>query len=231
MIFLRLAAEAEQRLEQSTTKKAIISSWLSPSGGESLVAVCKRQRSIRFSVPRKIKHQWGRQRWNNNRLSNPSKVVIRPQAGRAFTLFIRGMSVFIGPHDPLRSTSAAESKQSARLCRLAQPKNRFHPAKPREPPLRQNWGFTPNPTYFFCLATEKVCKKRSSPCILADLPRLAPGTKRTRLRLKQLFVLSSASPGRCPAADARDRAAFGSLLNLKIVAEPQTALLLNRSAP
>ena len=45
----------------------------------------------------------------------------------------------------------------------------------------------------------------SSPCILADLPRLATGTKRTRLRLKQLFVLSSASPGRCPAADARDR--------------------------
>ncbi|MGV8826818.1 MAG: hypothetical protein ACWA6U_00735 [Breznakibacter sp.] len=63
-------------------------------------------------------------------------VVICPQAGRAFTLFIRGMSVFIGPHDPLRSTTAAESKQSARLCRLAQPKNRFQPAKPREPPLR-----------------------------------------------------------------------------------------------
>ena len=46
-------------------------------------------------------------------------VVICPRAGRAFTLFIRGMSVFFGPHDPLRSTTAAESKQSARLCRLA----------------------------------------------------------------------------------------------------------------
>ncbi len=66
----------------------------------------------------------------------PINVVICPQAGRAFTLFIRGMSIFIGPHDPLRSTTAAESKQSARLCRLAQPKNLFHPAKPREPPLR-----------------------------------------------------------------------------------------------
>ena len=125
-----------------------------------------------------------------------------PQAGRAFTLFIRDVYVFIGPHDPLRSTTAAESKQ-------------------RAPPLRLNWGFTPNPTYFFCLATEKVCKKRSSPCILADLPRLAPGTKRTRLRLKQLFVLSSASPGRCPSADARDRQPLGrfsiqrSLPNLK----------------
>ncbi|MBP8790372.1 MAG: hypothetical protein KBH01_02945 [Breznakibacter sp.] len=50
-------------------------------------------------------------------------MVIRPRAGRAFTLFIRVVSVFIGPHDPLRSTTAAESKQSARLCRLAQPKN------------------------------------------------------------------------------------------------------------
>ena len=141
----------------------------------------------------------------------PINVVICPQAGRAFTLFIRVVSVFIGPHDPLRSTTAAESKQSARLCRLAQPKNLFHPAKPREPPLRQNWGLTPNPTYFFCLATEKVCKKRSSPCILADLPRLAPGTKRTRLRLKQLFVLSFASPGRCPSADARDGSILGAL--------------------
>ena len=47
----------------------------------------------------------------------PINVVICPQAGQAFTLFIRGMSVFIGPHDPLRSTTAAENKQ-------------------REPPLR-----------------------------------------------------------------------------------------------
>ncbi len=45
--------------------------------------------------------------------------IICPQAGRAFTLFIRGMFVFTGPHDPLRSTTAAESKQ-------------------REPPLQIN---------------------------------------------------------------------------------------------
>ena len=48
----------------------------------------------------------------------PINVVICPRAGRAFTLFIRVVSVLIGPHDPLRSTKAAESKQSARLCRL-----------------------------------------------------------------------------------------------------------------
>ena len=65
----------------------------------------------------------------------PINVVICPQAGRAFTLFIRGLFVFIGPHDPLRSTTAAESKQSAWLCRLAQPENRFHLAQPRKPPL------------------------------------------------------------------------------------------------
>ena len=145
-------------------------------------------------------------------MSTNTISIICPQAGQAFTLFIRVVSVFIGPHDPLRSTTAAESKQ-------------------REPPLRLNWGLTPNPTYFFCLATEKVCKKRSSPCILADLPRLAAGTKRTRLRLKQLFVLSFASPGRCPSADARDGANLGVLFYLKILARPQTALLFNRSAP
>ena len=85
-------------------------------------------------------------------------------------------------------------------------------------------------TYFFSLDREKVSKKRSSPCILADLPRLAPGTKRTRLRLKQRFVLSFASPGRCPSADARDKAAFETFFKSNIVAKFLTALLLNRSA-
>ena len=69
----------------------------------------------------------------------------------------------------------------------------------------------------------------SSPCILANLPRLATGTKRTRLRLKQLFVLSFASPG--GTADARGKAAFETFFKSDIVAKFQTTLLLNRSAP
>ncbi len=45
---------------------------------------------------------------DSNQIQN--NVVIRPQAGRAFTLFIRVVLVFIGPHDPLRSATAAKSK-------------------------------------------------------------------------------------------------------------------------
>ncbi len=85
--------------------------------------------------------------------------IICPQAGRAFTLFIRGMFVFIYPNDPLRSTTAAESKQSARLCRLAQPENRFHLAQPRKPPMRLNWGFTPNPDLLF-LSWQRKSKQK-----------------------------------------------------------------------
>ena len=142
-------------------------------------------------------------------------LIICPQAGRAFTLCLQ-----------LQRVNRALGSAAWRSQKI-----RFQPAKPREPPLRLNWGFTPNPTYFFCLATEKVCKKRSSPCILADLPRLAPGTKRTRLRLKQLFVLSFASPGRSPSADARDGETLGALFYSKILVRPQTALLFHRSAP
>ena len=71
-------------------------------------------------------------------------------------------------------------------------------------------GFHPKPGPTLLPLMQKSRQKRSSPCILADLPRLAPGTKRTRLRLKQLFVLSFASPGRCPSADAKDGAALES---------------------
>ena len=71
-------------------------------------------------------------------------------------------------------------------------------------------GVSPQtPTYFFCFATEKVQRSQ----VLASSPtfqRLATGTKRTRLRLKQLLVLPFASPGRYPSADARDIAALGA---------------------
>ena len=87
-------------------------------------------------------------------------------------------------------------------------------------------GFHPKPWPTLLPLMQKSRQKKSSPCILADLPRLATGTKRTRLRLKQLFVLSCASPGRYPAADAMDKAAFGMLLYSKIFAKLKTALLL-----
>ena len=57
---------------------------------------------------------------------------MRPRAGRAFTLFIRGMFVFIGPHDPLRSTTAAESKQREPPLRLLTKELSFRYARSNE---------------------------------------------------------------------------------------------------